>query len=124
VIRQFDEPPQRVRPRGHPPALVEVETERPADALCRLDDVGSDGSSAGESERPFPEGACKLAIPLLPLLTEMDRVEQVGARPLDTGASNRAKVGNGHTLDGRLREKETRGGDEGGTAFCATALIS
>ncbi|MFH0903000.1 MAG: hypothetical protein V2A73_20415 [Pseudomonadota bacterium] len=48
----------------------------------------------------------EVAIPLLTLLADIDRFEQVGARAVEILGRHRAEVGDGDVFLGRLREEE------------------
>ena len=72
----------------------------------RPHDIVPDASGPDELERRFVNREDEVPVPVLTLLTEVDHVQQVGARPTQLSLDSSSEVRNRYGLDRRLRQKQ------------------
>ena len=114
VVGADDEAAESFGPRRRASPFIEVEPQVALDAPRRMIDVGSRRQRADETEGRLVLRARELAVPVLPLLADVDRVEQVGARARDGPVTNSAEVRDWHSLDGWFRQQEKANRSMGG----------
>ena len=112
-IRLSDRPSQCVGPGRDSPALRDVEAEKAPHADRDFGDVVLGSSGAHEVDRFSSRGPHELAIPVLPLLAEIDGIEQIGAWPIQACVAHGAEIGNRNVLDRRLAKKQAPDRREG-----------
>ena len=88
--RLFDEEPECLAPAA--PALVRCEPEHLPHLIGCLDDVRPAVSVPTNGTGVLPVQARVVAVPVLPLLALVDRVQEVWARPADLGVPDCAEV--------------------------------
>ncbi len=77
-VRLLDEMPQRIGPGRHPAPFVHVKAQRRcASAPPSGRPHPARVAEPTNPERPFPHRAGEIPIPLLPLLADVDRVQQI-----------------------------------------------
>jgi hypothetical protein len=84
IFRLSDKAPQRIRPGGIFPALVQVELQRGSDSCGCLLNATLEPRGTGEGDWPQTLTAGVVSKPLLTLLAQVNRIEQVRAGPPDS----------------------------------------
>ena len=106
LVRLLDEAAQRLRPGREVAPFLQVEPERPAHPRRDRFDIVRQAGRTDERQRVFPLGAGELPVPVLALLAEIDRVEEVQAGPADRRAADGAEIGDRERFVGRLGREE------------------
>ena len=111
LIRLPDEASKGVGPGWDSPALRDVEAEKAPHAGRDFGDVVLGSGGPHEIDRFSSCGPHELAIPVLPLLAEVDGVEQIRAR-VNQPRVGTVEIGNRTRSTGRLREEKMPTGRE------------
>ena len=101
-----DEASKGIGPRRYPAAFLDAEAERPSHPGRGLPDIAGQSRRTDEWQTIFALRPGEIAIPLLTLLADIDRVEQVRTRPVDSDTGEGAEVRDRQAFDRRLREKQ------------------
>jgi hypothetical protein len=105
-IGLLDKGAQSLDPGPHPASFLDIEVKGVPDPRgCDLN-AAFQGCGAHELERRSMFGSRKLAIPLLTLLAEVDRVQKVRAWLFNPPTCDGPKIGDRHLLDRRLVQEE------------------
>jgi len=101
-VRLFRELTKGFFPGAHAAASRNVETESLADALGNGLDGLSHVRRTDERTSVLSHRSGVVAVPLLPLLANVDCFQQIGTRMADIRITHRPEVRNGHLIDRRL----------------------
>jgi hypothetical protein len=106
VVCLSDELPKSFGPRGGIATRVQVELQSLPHCCGSSLDVTSNSNASDERLAGLTHRPRVFLVPSLALLTQIDRLQQIGARPFDATALDRAEIRDRHSLDGRLRQEE------------------
>ncbi len=105
-IGLLNEASQRLRPGWELSARVEIKAQRFADDPGGTNNVVPGTDRPDESQPIITGGSGEIAVPVLPLLAQIDGIQEIRTGLADVGISDRSEIGDGNGLFRRLREKQ------------------
>ena len=106
VVGARDEAAEGFGPCGRMPSFVEVELQVGGDATRSLLHGHGRRQRSDEGQNRLMFRSSEVAVPFLALLTDVDRVESIGAGASHALVADRAEVRNRNCFDGRFAEEQ------------------
>ena len=105
-IRLPNEVPKRVGPGGEPTTLLDIKAENMPHGRSDLYDVILEAGRADEVKRRLVHGQRELAVPVLALLAQIDRLQEIRAWTAHMDIGDGPEVRNWHPFERRFLEKQ------------------